>query len=112
MSRCDVQVMARGRVCGAEPARKFTAYCGCGDKITGYACESCSLCRLPKCLMCWRGGHGHLCPAEFDSAECLCGCEEPVSIATRNQARERVVKGRPMRYVPGHNSLRPAVTAS
>jgi hypothetical protein len=103
MSGCDVRLMGRGRLCGAEPARAFTAYCGCGDKITGLICENCTLCRLPRCLLCWRGGAGHSCPVEFASAQCLCGCGQPVPIAKRNQSRDRIVRGRPLRYVAGHN---------
>ena len=85
------------------PARAFTAVCACMHKVTGFMCETCGLARLPGCLTCWQDGAGHQCQVEFTSAECLCGCGEPVAIAARNQTRGRIVKGRPMRYVYGHS---------
>lgn len=74
MASCNVERVSRSKVgrreaashiCGQTPARPFTAYCACGDKITGYMCEACSVCKLPGCLTCWRDGAGHVCPVEF-----------------------------------------------
>lgn len=42
-----------------------------------------------------------------DGPLCACGCSEPVKIAARSDARFGTVKGRPMRYVHGHNPPRP-----
>lgn len=34
---------------------------------------------------------------------CLCGCGAPVSVATRTDRRYGRVKGKPSRYLHGHN---------
>lgn len=104
MSACNTELIARHKKCGKTPARKFTAYCACGHKITGTMCEPCGMSRTPGCLNCWRNGAGHQCPVEFASAECLCGCEEPVGIATRNDTRNSIIKGRPLRFIQGHST--------
>ena len=100
---CNTELIASGRICGAAPAQEFTAYCQCGDKITGYVCPACAVARLPGCFTCWQDGGGHQCPVEFASATCLCGCGGNVSIATRSDARYQRVCGRPCRFVQGHN---------
>lgn len=99
---CDVELIAHHHRCAGTPARAFTAYCACGCKISGHICEMCSQMRLPGCLTCWKDGAGHQCPVEFDSAECLCGCGAPVGIAARTQTRDRMIRGRPLRYIQGH----------
>ncbi len=100
---CDVELIAHHRRCAGTPARAFTAYCACGHKIAGYICEACSRCRLPGCFTCWRDSEGHQCPVEFASAECLCGCGGKVTIATRSQSRDGMIRGRPVRFIQGHD---------
>ncbi len=34
---------------------------------------------------------------------CECGCGESTALATRTDARRRVIKGQPTRYIAGHN---------
>ena len=36
---------------------------------------------------------------------CECGCEQPTQRATRSDSRRGQIKGEPMRFLPGHNSL-------
>lgn len=40
--------------------------------------------------------------------KCACGCGHETAIATRTDSRRGQVKGQPMRFLPGHNSLVPA----
>ena len=104
---CNVERVARSdgesHTCGLEPARKFTAHCGCGHKIEGAACQACLLCIEPGCLTCWNGGKGHICPVEFGPAECMCGCGTKLKPSARTDKRIGSVRGRPPRYMTGHN---------
>lgn len=104
MRACGVALVGAQRICATVPARTFLAYCACGHEIEGCACEPCLLSARPGCMPCWRDGDGHECPVEFDSAACLCGCGENVEIAVKGDRRYGQVRGRPRRYLRGHNN--------
>lgn len=36
--------------------------------------------------------------------KCMCGCQQETPIATKTDSRRKIVKGKPLRFLPGHNS--------
>jgi hypothetical protein len=43
-------------------------------------------------------------PLRESMATCQCGCGKPVPLAKKTSTRDRVVKGRPVRFLRGHGS--------
>jgi hypothetical protein len=104
---CNVWLPDEHQPCGDVPAWEFNAICACGHEITGTACDPCLAAVNPGCLTCWKGGRGHRCPVQFAPSPCRCGCGRLARIAVQTSRRYRQVKGRPLRYVAGHNPRGP-----
>lgn len=51
----------------------------------------------------WATTHGLIAPY----GECQCQCGQPATIAKLTRRREGLIKGQPVRYIPGHNTAQP-----
>jgi hypothetical protein len=104
MKGCNVQIIQEHRICGESPCRPFRAGCACGHFIEGDACYPCLMAVTPGCNTCWGDGSGHVCAVTFEPGDCWCGCGNEVPLARKTEGRYGRRKGRPVRYLPGHNN--------
>ncbi len=99
---CTVEIMEAGGICGDVPAYPYTARCGNGHVLDeGHACEPCMAARTLGCLSCWRES-GAVVALIFEPGLCHCNCGQMAGLAGKTNSRDAVYRGRPLRYVRGH----------